>query len=138
MASKLDNALEMIAAAKKVAEEIGVPMVVSVVDEGGNMVASQRMDDALLVSVDISLNKAYTALAVKVRTEVLATACAPGAELFGLNTTDNCRVVIFGGGIPLVQDGKVVGGVGVSGGSVAQDIQCAEAAAKKFEELIGA
>lgn len=137
MASKLDNALEMIAAAKATAEEIGVPMVISVVDEGGNLVASQRMDDALLVSVDIALNKAYTSVAVKVPTEALATACAPGAELYGLHTTDNCRIVIFGGGIPLMQDGKVVGAVGVSGGSVAQDIQCAEAAVAKYNELMG-
>lgn len=136
MGNKLNTALEMIAAARKAAEEINVPMVISVVDEGGNMVASQRMDDALLVSVDIALNKAYTALAVKVSTEALSTVTTPGKELYGLHATDKGRVVIFGGGIPLVKDGKVVGGVGVSGGSVEQDVICAKAAVECWESLV--
>ncbi len=136
MANKLDMALEMITAAKKAAEEIKVPMVVSVVDEGGNLVATQRMDDALLVSVDIALNKAYTAAAVKVSTETLATVTTPGQSLYGLHATDKGRMVIFGGGIPLVKDGKVVGGVGVSGGSVEEDVVCAKAAIKCWESLI--
>ncbi len=135
MSNKLDIALEMIIAARKAAEDIDVPMVISVVDEGGNMVASQRMDDALLVSVDIALNKAYTAVAVKVSTEILSTVTTPGKELYGLHVTDNGRMVIFGGGIPLLKDGKVVGGIGVSGGSVEQDIICAKAGVKCWESL---
>jgi uncharacterized protein GlcG (DUF336 family) len=132
----LDMALEIIAAARDEANNLGVPMVISVVDQGGNLVASQRMDDALLVSVDVSLNKAYTAVAVKVSTQDLAVAAAPGAELFGLHVADNSRIVIFGGGIPLVADGKVVGGVGISGGNVEQDVTCAKAAVEKFKQLL--
>ena len=135
MVITLDMTLEIIAAARDEAVSLDVPMVISVVDQGGNLVALQRMDDALLVSVDISKNKAYTAAAVKVSTEALATAAAPGGELFGLHVADNSRIVIFGGGIPLVVDGKVVGGVGVSGGSVEQDVVCAKAAVGKFEQL---
>lgn len=137
MDKMLDKALEIIAAARKVAEEIGVPMVISVVDQGGNLVASQRMDDALLVSVELALNKAYTAAAVKLSTDVLATVAAPGGELYGIHVADNCRIVIFGGGIPLVKDGLVVGGIGVSGGSVEQDVLCAKAGVTKFDSLTG-
>jgi uncharacterized protein GlcG (DUF336 family) len=131
----LDIAKEMIEHAEYEARQIGVPMVVSVVDEGGNFIASHRMDDALLVSVDIAQNKAWTSVALKMPTENLAEAGAPGAELYGINTTNNGRVVLFGGGIPLLVEGKVVGAVGVSGGSVKQDIQVAEAAVKAFEKL---
>ncbi len=133
MENKLETALEIIASAKKKAGEIGVPMVISVVDEGGNPVATQRMDDALLVSVDLALNKAYTAAAVKVPTDLLSSVAAPGGELYGLHAAG--RMVIFGGGIPLEREGRVVGGVGVSGGSVEQDIACAEAAVARFNTL---
>ncbi|MCQ6265902.1 heme-binding protein [Fictibacillus sp. WQ 8-8] len=109
------------------AQEIGVPMVITVVDNGGNLIAAHRMDDALLVSVDISLNKAWTSVAFKLPTSQLAEIGASGGELYGINTTNNGRVVIFGGGIPLVVDGDIVGAVGVSGGSVNQDIEVAEA-----------
>lgn len=135
MGITLNMSLEIISAARDAATNLGVPMVISVVDQGGNLVALQRMDEALLVSVDVSMNKAYTAVAVKVPTEALATAAAPGGELFGLHVADNSRIVIFGGGIPLVVDGKVVGGVGISGGSVKQDVICAKTAVEKFEQL---
>ena len=131
----LDVAQEIIAVARDAATNLCVPMVISVVDQGGNLVALQRMDEALLVSVDVSMNKAYTAVAVKVSTEDLAIAAGPGGDLFGLHVADNSRIVIFGGGIPLVVDGRVVGGVGVSGGSVGQDVICAKAAVEKFNQL---
>ena len=96
----LDQALKLITAARKQAEKIGVPMVIAVVDAGGNLVAQQRMDGALLVSVDISRNKAYTAVAVKMPTHALAEAAQPGQPLFGIHNADNGRIVIFGGGLP--------------------------------------
>ncbi|MED0678087.1 heme-binding protein [Aneurinibacillus thermoaerophilus] len=131
----LEMAKEMIEHAEHEARKIGVPMVVSVVDEGGNFIACHRMDDALLVSVDIAQNKAWTSVALKMPTEKLAEAGAPGAELYGINTTNSGRVVLFGGGIPLFSDNKVVGAVGVSGGSVKEDIQVAQAAVKAFEKM---
>ena len=123
----LDLALKLIDAAKKKAVEIGVPMVIAVVDTGGNLVAQQRMDGALLASINISRNKAYTAVAIKVSTAVLAGLCQSGQPLFGLHTTDDGRIIIFGGGIPLTQNGQIIGGIGVSGGSAEQDVICAEA-----------
>ena len=114
------------------ATEIGVPMVIAVVDKGGNLVALHRMDQALLVSIDIAWNKAYTAVAVKVPTHELAQLAQPGQPLFGIHNADGGRVVIFGGGYPLQVDGDIVGGIGVSGGSVEEDMQCAEAALEQL------
>ena len=128
MNSNLDLALELIVAAKKKATEIDVPMVIAVVDASGNLVALQRMGQALLVSIDIAINKAYTAVAVKIPTHELAKVAQPGQPLFGIHNADGGRVVIFGGGFPLKLNNEIIGGIGVSGGSVEEDIQCAEAA----------
>ena len=130
MQMTLDLALRMIAAAREKAKEIGVPMVIAIVDGGGNLVAQVRMDDALLVSVDIALNKAYTAVALKMPTNELALLAQPEKPLFGIHNADGGRIVIFGGGFPLKSDGKIFGGIGVSGGSVEQDMECALAAVK--------
>lgn len=130
----LDLAKKLIDGAEKEAKKIDVPMVISVIDEGGNLIAVHRMDDAWLASIDIAQNKAWTSVALKMPTSNLAEATVPNAELYGLNTTNQGRIVVFGGGIPLVEDGKVVGAVGVSGGAVAQDTQVAEAAVQVFEE----
>lgn len=131
----LKIAKKLIEAAEKKAAEIEVPMVISIVDAGGNFVACHRMDEALLVSVDIAQNKAWTSIAMKTPTENLANAASNGAELFGINTTNNGRVVIFGGGIPLIQDNRIIGAVGVSGGSVKEDIEVAEAAVNILSKL---
>ena len=133
MSMNLELALELIDSAKAKAKEIGVPMVIAVVDAGGNLVALQRMDQALLVSLDIAVNKAYSAVAVKVPTHVLAEVAQPGQPLYGIHTTDKGRIVIFGGGFPLSQGNEIIGGIGVSGGSVDQDMLCAEAAVKYFK-----
>ncbi|KIV50997.1 DNA polymerase III subunit delta' [Aneurinibacillus migulanus] len=132
----LDIAKAMIEHAEHEAHQIGVPMVISVVDEGGNLVAFHRMDDALLVSIDIAQNKAWTSVALKMPTANLAEASAPGAELYGINTTNNGRVILFGGGIPLCSENRIIGAVGVSGGSVEQDVRVAEAAVKSFETMM--
>ncbi|ASN03935.1 GlcG/HbpS family heme-binding protein [Virgibacillus necropolis] len=129
----LDLAKKLIDGAEQEAKKIDVQMVISVFDEGGNLIAVHRMDDAWLASIDIAQNKAWTAVALKMPTSNLEEATVPKAELYGLNTTNQGRIVVFGGGIPLMQDGKVVGAVGVSGGTVAQDTQVAEAAVKVFD-----
>ena len=128
MTMNLDVALALITAAKDKAKEIGVPMVIAVVDNGGNLIALQRMDQALLVSIDISIKKAYSSAAVKIPTHELAKVARPGQPLFGIHTTDHGRIVIFGGGFPLQQDNEIIGGIGVSGGSMEEDVLCAEAA----------
>jgi len=102
-------------------------MVISIVDEGGNLIAVHRMDDAWLASIDIAQNKAWTSVALKMPTSNLEEATVPNAELYGLNTTNQGRIVVFGGGIPLEKDGKVIGAVGVSGSTVDNDRAVAKA-----------
>ncbi len=131
----LDLALKLIEGARAKAEEIGVPMVIAVVDEGGNLVAQQRMDNSLLVSVDVSLNKAYTSAAIRIPTHQLTSLAQPGQPLFGIHNVDGGRIVIFGGGYPVKIDGQLVGAVGVSGGSVEEDMKCATAALEVLKDL---
>lgn len=132
----LDVAKQIIAVAEEEAKKIGVSMVISIVDEGRNLIATHRMDDAWLASIDIAQNKAWTSVALKMPSANLAEATVPAAELYGLNTTNNGRLVVFGGGIPLVRDEKVVGAVGVSGSTVAHDVQVAEAAVQVFNNKV--
>ena len=132
----LELAKEVIAGAEEEAKNIGVAMVISVVDDGGNLVAIHRMDDAWLASIDIAQNKAWTSVALKMPTAALAEATVPAAELYGLNTTNSGRLVVFGGGIPLVVEGKVVGAIGVSGSTVPHDVQVAEAGVNAFNKQL--
>jgi uncharacterized protein GlcG (DUF336 family) len=128
MSLNLNDARVLIEAAKEKASEIGVPMVIAVVDRGRNLVALERMDGALLVSIDIAANKAYTAVSLKMATHQLAELAQPQRPLFGIHNADGGRIVIFGGGLPLWNGNDLIGGIGVSGGSVEQDITCATAA----------
>jgi uncharacterized protein GlcG (DUF336 family) len=132
----LDAALRMITAARQKAAEIGVGMSIAVVDEGGNLKAFGRMDDAELAGVELARDKAYTALANSITTEELATQAGPGGPLFGLHALVGGRYVIFGGGIPLRRDGRIVGAIGVSGGAVEQDVACAEAGVVEWERAV--
>jgi uncharacterized protein GlcG (DUF336 family) len=125
----LNDARRMIAAAEKKAAEIGQPMNVAIVDEGGNLLAFERMEGAWLGSIDISQKKAWTSRAFDISTKDLATHSQSGDQFFGIHASNNGKVMIFAGGLPLKQGGKVVGGIGVSGGSGAQDQQVAEAGA---------
>lgn len=125
----LEDARRVIAAAEKRAQEINQPMNIAVVDSGGNLVAHARMDNAWIGSVDISINKAFTARAFDIATKDLAQFSQSGGQFFGIHVSNHGRIMIFAGGIPLKRDGKVVGGVGVSGGSGEQDQTVAEAGA---------
>jgi len=128
----LNDARRIIAAAEKQAEEIGQPMNIAVVDEGGNLVAHVRMDGAWIGSIDISINKAFTSRAFDIATKDLAAHSQSGGQFFGIHVSNHGRVMIFAGGVPLKRDGKVVGGIGVSGGSGEQDQAVAEAGAAAF------
>ncbi|POG54002.1 heme-binding protein [Haloferax sp. Atlit-12N] len=135
-AINLETAKVLIEAAEAEAESMGLRMVITVANPEGNLIAQHRMDDAWLASVDISRNKAYTAAALKTPTHELAEATEPGESLWGLQTTDENRLVVFGGGYPLEVDGEIVGTVGVSGGEVSEDMAVASAAVERFEELV--
>ncbi|WP_418284385.1 GlcG/HbpS family heme-binding protein [Halorubrum sp. DTA46] len=131
----LDVAKEVIAAAEEEAAGIDVPMCIAVMDEGANLVGFHRMDGALLGSVDIAQNKAYSSVSLKLDTETINEESQPGASLYGIGNTNGGRIVTFGGGFPLADDGTVVGGVGVSGGSVDEDMEVAQAGVERFESL---
>ena len=128
----LNEARTIIAAAEKKAAEIGQPMNIAVADAGGNLVAHVRMDGAWIGSVDISIKKAWTSRAFDITTKDLATHSQSGGQFFGIHASNDGRVMIFAGGIPLKRGGKVVGAIGVSGGSGDQDHAVAEAGAAAF------
>ena len=128
----LADARRVIAAAEKKATEIGQPMNIAVADEGGNIVSHVRMDGAWIGSIDISQKKAYTSRAFDISTKDLAAHSQSGNQFFGIHASNNGKIMIFAGGMPLKKDGKVVGGVGVSGGSGDQDHAVADAGAAAF------
>jgi len=129
----LDEARAVISAGEEKARQNGQPSNIAVVDSGGNLVAHIRMDGAFIGSVDISINKAFTARAFDISTAELGANAQPGAQFYGVQVSNHGRVRIFAGGLPLRFGGRVVGAVGVSGGSGAQDQSVAEAAAAAFQ-----
>lgn len=128
----LDDARRAIAAGEEKAREIGQPMNLAVVDAGGNLVAHIRMDGAWIGSIDISINKAFTARALDISTKALADNAQSGGQFFGIHASNAGRVMIFAGGIPLKRGNQIVGAIGVSGGDGKQDQTVAEAAAAAF------
>jgi uncharacterized protein GlcG (DUF336 family) len=129
----LDNARRIIAAAEKKATDIGQPMNIAVADAGGNLVAHVRMDGAWLGSIDISIKKAFTSRAFDIETKDLGKLAQPGEDFFGIHASNDGKIMIFAGGVPLKRDGKVIGAIGVSGGSGKQDQAVAEAGAAAFK-----
>jgi uncharacterized protein GlcG (DUF336 family) len=133
----LEQARHIIAAAKQKAAEIGVMMNIAVLDEGADLVAFERMDGAWRGSIDIAINKAYTARAFDMTSEALGAMSQPGEPIYGIHASNDLRVIIFGGGIPLQLGSRIVGAIGVSGGFVPQDIEVAEAGAEAFNRISG-
>jgi uncharacterized protein GlcG (DUF336 family) len=127
----LDQAKRIIAAGEREAQNQGQPMNIAVVDAGGNLVAFHRMDGAWLGSVDIAIKKAWTSRAFDIETKALGKLSQPNEDFFGIHASNNGKVMIFAGGVPLKRNGIVVGAVGVSGGMGKQDQAVAEAAAKE-------
>jgi uncharacterized protein GlcG (DUF336 family) len=128
----LNDAKRIVAAGEAKAAEIGQPMNIAVADEGGNLITHVRMDGAWIGSIDISIKKAYTSRAFDIATKDLAEHSQSGGQFFGIHASNDGRIMIFAGGIPIKRNGKVVGAVGVSGGSGEQDHDVAEAAAAGF------
>ncbi|MEH2255496.1 GlcG/HbpS family heme-binding protein [Nostoc sp.] len=128
----LDDARRIIAAGEAKARAIRQPMNLAVVDAGGNLVAHIRMDGAWIGSIDISINKAFTARAFDLSTKSLGEDAQPGKQFYGIHASNGGRIMIFAGGIPLQRDEQIVGAIGVSGGSGEQDQAVAEAAVAAF------
>jgi uncharacterized protein GlcG (DUF336 family) len=124
----LDDAKRMLAAAEAKAEDLGIAYNIAVVDAGGHLLAFVRQDGALIGSIDLAIDKAKTARLFDKPTDLLARLAQSGEPLFGIQQSNAGTVVIFGGGIPVMLDGSVVGAVGASAGTVEQDIAIAKAA----------
>jgi uncharacterized protein GlcG (DUF336 family) len=118
----LEDARRILAAAERKAQEIGQPMNIAVADAGGNLVAHVRMDGAWLGSIDISIKKAWTSRAFDVSTKDVSAFCQPGKDFFGIHATNDGRVIILAGGMPLKK----------GGGSGEQDHAVAQAGASAF------
>lgn len=132
----LTAAKKLLEIAEERARQLGLNSDIAIVDEGGNLVAFYRMDNARIAGIDIAQGKAWTSVAMQMPTANLAQTALPGGATYGINTTNQGRIVILGGGIPLKDQGKVVGGIGVSGGTSAQDIDVANAAVQAFENRL--
>ena len=131
----LDMALALSEAVRKKASEIGVKAVVVVSNRGGNPVLVQCMDDSYIASYDIALNKAYTSVALKMSTCRLSELAKPGSSLYGIQFTNQGKIVIFGGGEPLCnREGEIIGAIGVSGGSESEDTALAAYGKEIFEK----
>lgn len=125
----LDQALELLAAVRAEGESRALMLAISVVDGGGHVIASARMDGAALGALQLATGKAYTAVLWGTSSGYFMHTTQPGGEDWGFNVTDR-RVVVYAGGVPLYADGALVGGLGASGGTAAQDEECVAAAAR--------
>ena len=129
----LEKARKIIRAGERKAKEMNIAAVFAVVNPEGNLIIEERMDNAILVSIDVAYKKAYTAAALKLNTQDLTALVQPGAMFYGLQSDP--KYIVFGGGMLLKVDGKIVGAVGVSGGSAQEDMEIAKACVKAFETI---
>lgn len=118
------------------ASEMGINVVIAVSNEGARPVAIHCMDDAFIASYDVAVNKAYTVVALKMSTTALKGLSQPEQTLYGIQFTNQGQIVIFGGGEPILYEGKVIGGLGVSGGTEEQDIKLAAYGKYMLEEAL--
>lgn len=126
------DARVLLAGARAKADEIGVPMCIAITDEGGNLVAFERMDGGKVTSTTIAIDKSFTAAAAKKATHEYGAISQPEGPTHGINSAIGGRLMVVGGGLPVVVDGEVVGGIGVSSGTPAQDQEVAQAGIDAF------
>jgi len=129
----LEKARKIIRAGERKAKEMNIAAVFAVVNPEGNLIIEERMDNAILVSIEVAYKKAYTAAALKLNTEDLTALVQPGAMFYGLQSDP--KYIVFGGGMLLKVNGNIVGAIGVSGGSAQEDMEIAKACVKAFETI---
>ncbi|MCP1102210.1 uncharacterized protein GlcG (DUF336 family) [Aequitasia blattaphilus] len=132
----LKKANILIEKVKEEATAMGLNVVIAVSDRSGHPISVQCMDDAYIASYDVAVNKAFTSVSLKMSTKELSKLCKPGDSLYGIQYTNQGKIIIFGGGEPLKTKGRIVGGLGVSGGSADEDTRLAAFGKKVFEEVI--
>jgi len=132
----LSDAGILLAGARDRAQAIGVPMCIAITDEGGNLLAFERMDGGKITSIPIAIDKAFTAAGARKATHEYGASSQPGAPAYGINSAIGGRLMVVGGGLPISADGQVVGGIGVSSGTPAQDQEVAQAGLDAFLKTI--
>jgi uncharacterized protein GlcG (DUF336 family) len=132
--SRLDitDARKLLEGARDKAASIGVPMCIAIADESGNLIAFERMDGGKITSITIAIDKAFTAGGARKATHEYGTASQPGAPAYGIASAIGGRLMVVGGGLPVIVDGAVVGAIGVSSGTPQQDLEVAQAAVERF------
>jgi len=133
----LADARMILEGAEAKSRKIGVDMDIAVVDDGGHLLAFIRMDGARLTSIDVSINKAFTAACARRATHEYAAIAGAGGPAFGMNTSNQGRFMIVGGGLPIFFRGAIVGGVGCSSGSAEQDREVAQAGIDRLMSTLG-
>ena len=133
----LSVAKKLCARVEEEAARMGLNVVVAVANPGARPVVVECMDDSYIASYDIALNKAYTSAAVKMPTTTLKNLSQPQQSLYGIQFTNQGQIVVFGGGVPLMKNGELVGALGVSGGSAEQDTYLAQFATETFRQMTG-
>lgn len=128
----IEDARALIKGAWARATEIGVPMCIAITDESGNLLAFERMEGGKVTSTTIAIDKSYTASAAKKATHEYGEISQPGKPAYGINSGIGGRLMVVGGGLPVIVDGAVVGGIGVSSGTPAQDQDVAQAGIDRF------
>ncbi|AJE46361.1 GlcG/HbpS family heme-binding protein [Celeribacter indicus] len=128
----IQDARTLIAGARQKAAEIGVPMCIAITDEGGNLVAFERMDGGKVTSITIAIDKSFTASGAKKATHEYGTASQPGAPAYGIAAAIGGRLMVVGGGLPVIFEEEVIGGIGVSSGTPDQDRAVAQAGIDAF------
>ena len=123
----LEDTRIMMDAAEEKAREIGVDMDIAITDDGGNLLMFHRMDDARITSIDIAIDKAFTAAAARKSTRAYGETSGPGGPSFGIHVSNRGRFMVFPGGLPVFVDGQILGGIGCSSGHPDQDDAVAQA-----------
>ncbi len=131
----IDDAHTLIAGARAKAQEIGVPMCIAITDEGGNLIAFERMDGGKITSINLAIDKAFTANGIQKSTQALGEVNQPGMPAHGIASTLGGRMVAVAGGLPVHAGTEVVGAIGVSSGSPTQDHDVAQAGLDAFSNI---
>ena len=133
----IEEAKVLIEGATKKSEEMGIPMCIAVCDESGHLIAFDRMNGGKISSISIAIDKAFTGAVARHGTHVYNQLCQPGQPTFGIHITNGGHFSIIGGGLPVVVDKVIVGGIGISSGTAVQDLEVAEAAIAYFNKKTG-
>ena len=129
----VEEAHVLVSGARDKSEEIGIPMCIAVSDEAGNVILFERMDGGKISSISIAIDKAFTAAVARKGTHVYNELCVPGEPTFGIHISNGGHFCVIGGGLPVYVDDEIVGGIGISSGTAAEDLIVAEGAIEHFE-----